>query len=75
MEKKVVYEVRLSKPLMAVAIVAAFGLLAIGVKPIVEATPAFASSNIQKIAICESDGSKCAKINRYALIVATKNVN
>ena len=33
MENKLVYEVRLSKPLMAVAVVAAFGLLAIGMKP------------------------------------------
>ena len=33
MEKKVVYEVRLSKPLMAVATIAAVGLLAIGAKP------------------------------------------
>ena len=54
MEKKVVHEVRLSKPLMAVAIIAAFGLLAIGVKPIIEATPAFAQSNqVHKIAICD----------------------
>ena len=42
MEKKVVYEVRLSKPLMAVATIAAVGLLAIGAKPLIEATPAFA---------------------------------
>ena len=54
MEKKVVHEVRLSKPLMAVAIIAAFGLLAIGVKPVIEATPAFAQSDqFIKIAICD----------------------
>jgi hypothetical protein len=46
MEKKVIHEVRLSKPLMAVAIIAAFGLLAIGLKPVIEATPAFAQSNL-----------------------------
>ena len=33
MEKRVVHEVRLSKPLMAAAIVASVGLLAIGLKP------------------------------------------
>ena len=42
MEKKVIHEVRLSKPLMAVAIIAAFGLLAIGLRPVIDATPAFA---------------------------------
>ena len=63
MEKKVIHEVRLSKPLMAVAIIAAFGLLAIGAKPITEATPAFAQSNqVHKIAICDEGGSKCAGI-------------
>ena len=63
MGKKVVHEVRLSKPLMAVAIIAAFGLLAIGVKPIIEATPAFAqSSNVQKMAICSENGDKCIDI-------------
>ena len=63
MEKKVVHEVRLSKPLMAVAIIAAFGLLAIGVKPIIEATPAFAQSHqVQKIAICEKHGVACVGV-------------
>ena len=56
MKKKVVHEVRLSKPLMAVAIVAAFGLLAIGLKPVIEATPAFAKIEVQKIAICDQRG-------------------
>ena len=51
MEKKVIHEVRLSKPLMAVAIIAAFGLLAIGVKPIIEATPAFASLGVHQVEI------------------------
>ena len=52
MEKKVVHEVRLSKPLMAVAIIAAFGLLAIGLKPVIEATPAFASNHaVHKVMI------------------------
>ena len=63
MEKKVIHEVRLSKPLMAVAIIAAFGLLAIGLKPVIEATPAFAQSNqVHKIAICDETSSKCAGI-------------
>ena len=61
MEKKVIHEVRLSKPLMAVAIIAAFGLLAIGLKPVIEATPAFAQSNqVHKIAICKVNGTSCA---------------
>ena len=61
MEKKVIHEVRLSKPLMVVAIIAAFGLLAIGVKPILEATPAFANSGKPtKIAICNESGRACA---------------
>ena len=63
MEKKVIHEVRLSKPLMAVAIIAAFGLLAIGLKPVIEATPAFAqSNNVQKMAICTENGDKCIDI-------------
>jgi len=54
MENKVVYEVRLSKPVMTVAIMAAVGLLAIGAKPLIEATPAFAQSNqIYRVAICD----------------------
>ena len=51
MEKKVIHEVRLSKPLMAVAIIAAFGLLAIGLKPVIEATPAFALSKTHQVRI------------------------
>lgn len=39
---------------MTVAVIAAIGLLAIGAKPLIEATPAFAQSNqIHKIAICD----------------------
>ena len=60
MEKKVVHEVRLSKPLMAVAIIAAFGLLAIGLRPVIEATPAFAFGHdvhrveiVGQVAICD----------------------
>jgi len=68
MKKKVVHEVRLSKPLMAVAIVAAFGLLAIGLKPVIQATPAFAQNNqVQKIAICNSQGARCADIGKRAI--------
>ena len=52
MEKKVIHEVRLSKPLMAVAIIAAFGLLAIGLRPVIEATPAFAfGHDVHKVEI------------------------
>ncbi len=71
MEKRVIHEVRLSKPLMAVAIIGAFGLFAIGIKPIIEATPAFAQTNqVQKIAICEVDGDRCAGMYRNKLLVA-----
>ena len=63
MEKKVIHEARLSKPLMAVAIIAAFGLLAIGLKPVIEATPAFAQSEqVHKISICNENGINCARI-------------
>jgi hypothetical protein len=51
MEKKVIHEVRLSKPLMAVAVIAAFGLLAMGLRPVIEATPAFASGGIHQVEI------------------------
>ena len=72
MEKKVVHEVRLSKPLMAVAIIAAFGLLAIGVKPIIEATPAFAQSDqIHKIAICDPESKRCARVTQLAMSIDT----
>ena len=62
MEKKVVYEVRLSKPLMTVAIMAAVGLLAIGAKPLIEPTPALAAGDIHKIAICNPQSRNCAKV-------------
>ena len=65
MEKKVVYEVRLSKPLITVAVMAAVGLLAIGAKPLIEATPAFAQSNqLQKVRLCNHDGSYCAGVTQ-----------
>ena len=74
MEKKVVYEVRLSKPVMTVAVMAAVGLLAIGAKPLIEATPAFAQSNtIQKIAICDNRGEECAPVDiRDGLRIETR---
>ena len=81
MEKKVVHEVRLSKPLMAVAIIAAFGLLAIGLKPLIEATPAFAhmydftqSDKVHKIAICGTDDGDligtlhCLRMSRKGIL-------
>jgi len=52
------------------AIIAAFGLLAIGLKPVIEATPAFAQIEVQKIAICDQRGYPCinslgiAKLNK-----------
>ena len=69
MEKKVVYEVRLSKPVMVVATMAAIGLLAIGAKPLIEATPAFAQmGGIQKVQICDPSRS-CVRTNFGALVV------
>ena len=69
MEKKVVYEVRLSKPVMTVAIMAAVGLLAIGARPLIEATPAFAQSNqVHKVALCNTMGS-CAAVNGRRIFI------
>ena len=62
MEEKVVYEVKLSKPVMAIASVAALGLLLIGLKPVLEVSPAFASNPIQKVAICDENGKDCVKV-------------
>ena len=63
MEQKVVYEVKFSRPVMFVAVMAAVGLLAIGAKPLLEAKPAFAqSSGIHKIAICDADNGKCVRV-------------
>ena len=64
MEKKVVYEVKLSKPVMAIASVAAFGLLLIGLKPVIEATPAFAASGVQQVQICDYYGLECADVSK-----------
>ena len=79
MEKKVIHEVRLSKPLMVVAIIAAFGLLAIGLRPVIEATPAFAQSNqVHKISICgnwrgiDSNPFKCAGVNSMGMLQVGK---
>ena len=59
------------KPLMAVAIIAAFGLLAIGLRPVIDATPAFANDNdkVQKVVICSSVGKSCADIWGSRLMV------
>ncbi len=59
MTRKIIYEVKLSKPLMTVAVMAAIGLLAIGLRPLVEITPAFANSNITKVAVCSESGQYC----------------
>ena len=69
MEKKVVYEVKLSKPVMAIASVAAFGLLLIGLKPVIEVTPAFASDGIHKIAICSAYVNECAQVHNGQLSI------
>ena len=70
MEKRVINEVKLSKPLMAVAIIAAFGLLAIGLKPVIEAAPASAQSNqVHKIAICDKWGNECSRFSRGGLAI------
>ena len=64
MEQKVVYEIKLSRPVMIVAVMATVGLLAIGAKPLLEATPAFAQSSggVHKIAICNEQGYSCAPV-------------
>jgi len=63
MEEKVVYEVKLSKPVMAIASVAALGLLLIGLKPVIEVSPAFADNSLQKVVICDKYGSECADVS------------
>lgn len=71
MENKVVYEVRLSKPVMVIATVAAIGFLAIGAKPLIEVTPAFASGEIHKIAVCDPKSKRCVRVNgnnRFAIL-------
>jgi len=75
MEKKVVYEVKLSKPVMAIASVAAFGLLLIGLKPVLEVSPALANSGIQKVAICDEQNGKCVSVRgnaRTGLLMVNK---
>jgi hypothetical protein len=48
---------------MALAIIGAVGLFAIGLKPVIEATPAFAQSKqVHKISICNENGIDCARI-------------
>ena len=62
-ERKIIHEVKLSKPILTVAIVAAAGLLLIGLRPIIETTPAFANSGKPtKISICSESGRACAMI-------------
>ena len=57
MEKRVINEVQLSKPLIAVATIRAVGLFAIGLRLLIEATPVFAQSNqVKKIVICDEGG-------------------
>ena len=47
---------------MALAIIEAVGLFAIGLKPVIEATPAFAQSKqVHKISICNENGINCAR--------------
>ena len=48
---------------MALAIIGAVRLLAIGLKPVIEATLAFAQSKqVHKISICNENGIDCARI-------------
>ena len=48
---------------MALAIIEAVGLFAIGLKLVIEATPAFAQSKqVHKISICNENGINCARI-------------
>ena len=48
---------------MALVIIGAVGLFAIGFKPVIEATPAFASSKqVHRISICNENGIDCARI-------------
>lgn len=63
MEKRVIHEIRLSRPLMAVAIIAAIGLFAIGVKPFLS-TPANAGGEVQQITLCNKTGEYCTGVTK-----------
>ena len=62
MEEKVVYEVKLSKPVMAIASVAALSLLLIALWPVLDTSPT-------KVVICNKTGSDCAYVDMGQLIV------
>ena len=64
-EKKVKLEV--PRSLMVVLWVAAVGLVLNGVQPFLS-TPANAVGGVQKIAICEADGSKCTTLSRTGMM-------
>ena len=58
---------------MALAIIGAVGLFAVGLKPVIEATPAFAQSNqVHKIAICSQFGSPCAEVSEGSIKTIAK---
>ena len=64
-EKKV--ELIVPKSLLVVLWVAAIGLVLNGVQPFLS-TPANAVGGVQKMALCEADGSNCAQISRNGRI-------
>ena len=57
--KKITHEIKLSRPLMAVAVVATIGVLMIGLRPFIKIDNAWASSGVTKVAICNPHGSPC----------------
>ena len=61
--RKVTHEIKLPLSLTIILGVIAFGLVANVFKPVFNIEEAFASNQVHKIAICETDGAKCAMMS------------
>lgn len=59
-KRKVTHEIKLPLSLTIILSVIGFGLVANVFKPVFNIEKAFASNQVHKIAICESDGILCA---------------
>ncbi len=60
--RKVIHEIKLPISLTIILGLIAFGLVANVLKPVLNIDKAFAADGVQKIAICQDDGSRCASI-------------
>ena len=61
--RKVTHEIKLPLSRIIILGVIAIGLIANVFKPVFNIEEAFASTQVHKIAICESDGAKCAMMS------------